>query len=173
MRRNGCCPLEITIAGGATRSPLWLQIHSDVCGLPLRVTEEKEAPSLGCAILAAVASGMYPNIKEAVESMVHLQTKVKPRLDVYMKYRPVYAQYLKLYHCLKPLQDEARPGVDSGVLAAQLKTLVAPSLLSAGKGDAMLDGAEAAVKAGAKWLHVDIMNKVLSLLHVPSVVFHV
>lgn len=34
----GYHPDSITIAGGAARSALWLQIHADVTGLPLVVT---------------------------------------------------------------------------------------------------------------------------------------
>lgn len=39
MRAAGYSPKSLTVAGGATRSPLWLQIHADVSGLPLHLTE--------------------------------------------------------------------------------------------------------------------------------------
>jgi sugar (pentulose or hexulose) kinase len=39
QRAAGYHPTSITIAGGVTRSPLWLQIHADVCNLPLRLTK--------------------------------------------------------------------------------------------------------------------------------------
>ncbi len=32
-------PDAITVAGGATRSELWLQIHADMAGVPLRLTQ--------------------------------------------------------------------------------------------------------------------------------------
>jgi glycerol kinase len=32
-------PESLTVAGGATRSDLWLQIHADVSNLPLHLTE--------------------------------------------------------------------------------------------------------------------------------------
>lgn len=38
QRKAGYSPRSITIAGGVTRSPLWLQIHADVSNLPLRQT---------------------------------------------------------------------------------------------------------------------------------------
>ena len=58
MTRAGYEPKEVVIAGGATRSELWLQIHADVTGVPHVVTECSDAPALGCAILAAVGAGL-------------------------------------------------------------------------------------------------------------------
>ncbi len=50
---------EMAVAGGATRSPLWLQMHADVTGLPVVVGEFDNAPLLGAALLAAVGSGSF------------------------------------------------------------------------------------------------------------------
>jgi sugar (pentulose or hexulose) kinase len=47
----GYRPSSIAIAGGATRSPLWLSIHADVCNVPFVLTRQPEACLLGCAIL--------------------------------------------------------------------------------------------------------------------------
>jgi ribulose kinase len=47
----GYRPDSIAIAGGATRSPLWLQLHADICDVPFILTKQTEAPMLGCAIL--------------------------------------------------------------------------------------------------------------------------
>lgn len=53
-------PAYIRSAGGAARSPLWLQIKSDVIGLPVQATECTEPTSLGAAILAASSLGGVP-----------------------------------------------------------------------------------------------------------------
>ncbi|MCU0831388.1 MAG: FGGY-family carbohydrate kinase, partial [Rhizobiaceae bacterium] len=37
---------RIVVAGGATRSPFWLQVHADTLGVPLQITEETEACAL-------------------------------------------------------------------------------------------------------------------------------
>ena len=72
MRNNGFKPDRIVMAGGATRSPLWLQIHADVSNLPLTITKVPDAPSLGCAILAATGAGLFPDVSTAVEKMVQV-----------------------------------------------------------------------------------------------------
>src|SRR6476620_1271567 len=55
---------RIVVAGGATNSRFWLQIHADTIGAPLELTEVPDAPALGCAILAACAAGRFATIKE-------------------------------------------------------------------------------------------------------------
>jgi hypothetical protein len=51
----GYRPDSIAIAGGATRSALWLQLHADICNVPFILTKQTEAPMLGCAILVSRA----------------------------------------------------------------------------------------------------------------------
>lgn len=51
----GVMPEEIRSAGGAARSPLWLQIKADVLGIPVRATQCAEPTSLGAAVLAESA----------------------------------------------------------------------------------------------------------------------
>ncbi len=38
MADHGTRPDSIAIAGGATRSEVWLQIHADVCNVPFILT---------------------------------------------------------------------------------------------------------------------------------------
>lgn len=132
MRAAGFTPDSVTIAGGATRSELWLQIHADVSNVPFILTKARQgwrgctrvagspgaawraeaikakvglylpsnaplylnlvawvaalsaysgplasrvqvadAPALGCAILAAVAAGIFPDVPAACAAMVH------------------------------------------------------------------------------------------------------
>lgn len=54
---TGHAPTELRLAGGATRSPLWLQMHADATGLPVVIGECPDAPLLGGAILAAAIPG--------------------------------------------------------------------------------------------------------------------
>ena len=50
MRKNGTKIQTIVIAGGATRSRFWLQMHADVTNCEVIVTECPGASALGCAI---------------------------------------------------------------------------------------------------------------------------
>jgi len=103
MRAGGFSPRELVLAGGATRSPLWLQIHADVSGLPVRVPPVTEAPALGCAILAAVAVGAYEDIDAAVSGMTGEARRVLPNPEARARYAEIYDRYAGLYPALKPL----------------------------------------------------------------------
>lgn len=59
----------VGIGGVAKKSPLVMQTLADVLNMPIRIAVSEQAPALGAAMYAAVASGVYPNMKEAVSAM--------------------------------------------------------------------------------------------------------
>jgi xylulokinase len=59
---------QVRITGGGARLPLWCQIMADTLGKPL-IHAGGDA-LLGSAIMAAVGSGLYRTIPEAVQAMV-------------------------------------------------------------------------------------------------------
>jgi len=46
-----------------------------------------DAPALGCAILAAVAAGLHPNITTAVTNMVHVSRVIQPSPERHSEYQ--------------------------------------------------------------------------------------
>lgn len=95
---------RIVVAGGAARSPLWLQLHADTLGLPLELTEEPEAPALGSAILAAVGAGHFASIDEACAAMVRTARRIEPDMASHAAYGPIHARYRAAYPALRPLR---------------------------------------------------------------------
>ena len=106
MRQNGFEPDRIVIAGGATRSQLWLQIHADVSNLPLTLTEVADAPALGSAILAAVGVGLFADIETAAEQMVKMTRVIQPNASTHSAYRPFYEAYKATYSVLRELRRD-------------------------------------------------------------------
>ncbi len=51
-----------------------------------------DAPALGCAVLAAVAAGLHPDIATAVEKMVRVSRVVHPNPDTHAAYHEHYAR---------------------------------------------------------------------------------
>jgi len=97
---------RIVVAGGATNSPLWLQIHADTIGVPLELTEVPDAPALGCAILAAYGTGRFATIEEGCKAMVRRHTIIEPdRRRTQLYEREVYPRYGALYGALKSVRD--------------------------------------------------------------------
>ncbi|MDA8251947.1 MAG: FGGY-family carbohydrate kinase [Rhodospirillales bacterium] len=109
MREAGFGASEIVVGGGATNSPLWLQIHADTANLPVVVPDVSEAPALGCAILAAVGAGRFGSIDEGVAAMVRPGRRIEPIPANVARYDEIFARYSALYTALKPLRAPAEP----------------------------------------------------------------
>ena len=105
MRTNGFFPESIVVSGGATHSELWLQIHSDVSNLPLILTKNRDAPLLGCAILATVGAEIYEDIPTAVEKMVQFDRVIEPNSQVNTEYQPFYEAYKASYVGLRNIRN--------------------------------------------------------------------
>ena len=171
MADAGYVPESVTVAGGATRSDLWLQIHADVAGVPFKRTRCADAPALGCAVLAAVAAGAHADVPAAVAAMVHDAGVVTPDADAHAAYAAAYAAYKATYHATKRVvrglagrgDDDARTARVSSSLSAPgpgangPRVVVAPSLLAADQGDLASEVARV-LADGADWIHVDIMD---------------
>jgi xylulokinase len=69
IRAAGVEVEQLTMVGGAARSPVWPQIVADVSGLPVMIPAVTEAASWGAARLAGVAAGLYPGMEEAAGPM--------------------------------------------------------------------------------------------------------
>jgi ribulose kinase len=119
MRLQGFTPTRIAVAGGAARSPLWLQLHADVTGLPLTLTRCGEAPALGCALLAAVAAGAHASVADAAAAMVHVERTVTPDAAAHAAYEPFFQAYVQLYHATKGVVRAAADAADAQQAAGQ------------------------------------------------------
>ncbi|MEM9204973.1 MAG: FGGY-family carbohydrate kinase [Pseudomonadota bacterium] len=93
------------VAGGATNSPLWLQIHADTLGVPLEIPEVADAPALGCAVLAAYGAEQFSTIEEGAKAMVRIERTIEPDAEKTEAYDAIYPQYKALYHALKDVRE--------------------------------------------------------------------
>lgn len=91
---------HLMIADGGAHSSLWRQIIADVLGKPLHFTGIEESASFGSMILAAVHLGIYSNIPDACEQLVHVKTVNKPNLEAQAKYAALFEIYRKIYRSL-------------------------------------------------------------------------
>ncbi len=101
MKEEGVRIERIIACGGATQSPLWMQIHADVSGMPITIPEEQQAVTLGSAIAAAVAAGLHPELAAAASAMVRVRTVVEPVPQAHARYAQLVGQYTETYESLK------------------------------------------------------------------------
>lgn len=95
--RAGYETVEMTVGGGASASDLWMQIHADTSGLPIRIPASPDAPSAGSAVLAAHGAGHFASIDEGIAAMVRPGRRVEPDPPAVARYEELYQQYLALY----------------------------------------------------------------------------
>ena len=90
---------ELVAAGGLPeKNALLRQIYADVTGRPLKLAGSAQAPALGSAMHAAVAAGVYPDIKAAAENMGKLKDEiVTPIPENKAVYDQLFAEYKRLY----------------------------------------------------------------------------
>ncbi len=96
---------EVRSLGGASSSPLWLQIKADVLQLPISLPECSEATALGAAMLAAVAAGEYADVDQAVCQMVRSAGTLQPGSDS-EAYQRHFQRYRKLNQLIMPKYGE-------------------------------------------------------------------
>ncbi|MCC6867895.1 MAG: hypothetical protein IT522_03650 [Burkholderiales bacterium] len=98
---------EIVIGGGASRSPLWVQIHADTAARPVKVAAVPDASVLGSAILAATGAGAFPDLDTAMAAMVRIERVVEPQPAAAARYEDIYGDYIRLYPALKAWRRHA------------------------------------------------------------------
>lgn len=87
----------IAIGGISLKSPLVMQILSDVIGVPIKVARSQQACALGAAMFASVISGVYNNIEEAQKSMGKgFEKEYFPNMDNHAYYSGIYKKYITL-----------------------------------------------------------------------------
>ncbi len=87
-------PEAVRIAGGAARSRVWVQMFADALGLPVEVSAGEELGTMGAAMCAGVATGVFPSFLEAANRFSNVAYIVEPDL----KSKERYAQKYMLYH---------------------------------------------------------------------------
>ncbi len=93
---------EATLIGGGSKSPLWSQITADCLGMTLHITQSSDS-SLGSAMLAGVACGIFSSPEDAVCKCIHRHITVSPNLKSTEKYRDLFSKYVKIHDALAPI----------------------------------------------------------------------
>ncbi len=94
--------LTATAIGGGTKGALWRQICADVLGMTLTTTESSDS-SLGSAMLAGIAMGVFADPADAAAKCVKIKSVTKPNFVNTEKYREVFREYKAIHDALAPI----------------------------------------------------------------------
>ena len=93
---------EVMVGGGGAKSDLAMQTTADVFGLPAHRLHTVETCALGCAIDAAVATGLYGSFPDAVAQMTRTVRTFDPIPENCATYDRLYTSvYSELYTTLE------------------------------------------------------------------------
>jgi xylulokinase len=96
---------EATLIGGGAKGELWSKITADTLGMRLKITKSSDS-SLGSAMLAGVAVGVFESPSVAVQKCVKQSRIVEPCPENTAKYNELYKKYKAIASALQPIYDE-------------------------------------------------------------------
>ncbi len=91
----------IKMIGGGADSTVWTQILADVTGYEVERLERDDAALWGTAVLTGSGTGIFQDMKKAVEKTVCIRDRIKPNPEnfvKYQKYKELYARLKKNMH---------------------------------------------------------------------------
>lgn len=96
-------PIErYTVIGGGMRSPVWRSVLASALGKPIAVPlQTGEATSLGAAMSAGIAAGMYADYSDAAAKLRRDLQDILPDPEGHRIYEEGYRQYKRLYEVLR------------------------------------------------------------------------
>ena len=94
---QGIRPAFARVIGGGSKSPVWLQILSDVLGLELRTINTHDGGALGAVLLAMTGCGRFSGVAEASRAVVRDVDYYRPDPRRHRQYTEKFAQFRQLY----------------------------------------------------------------------------
>jgi xylulokinase len=107
MKEIGAEPKEVFAVGGGTKSPLWLQVVSDISQKPQLVPAVTLGASYGDAFLAGMGAGVFSSSHDIGNWLKDIRT-VEPNPALKETYDRYQELYLDLYQQNKKLMHRVR-----------------------------------------------------------------
>ncbi|MEE0968679.1 MAG: xylulokinase [Clostridia bacterium] len=92
------------IIGGGGQSPLWRQIVSDALGMKF-IQKKYSDSSLGSAMLAGVAAGIFSSAREAAEKCNEIISETVPNPENTKAYAELFKKYKAIQKALQPIYE--------------------------------------------------------------------
>ena len=96
MRGLGIEPHQVRATGGGARSRLWRQMQADIFALPVAAMASTPSPAVGAALLAGVATGVFPDVATASATVARLDHVLEPDPERSAHYEQLYRTFSAL-----------------------------------------------------------------------------
>ena len=94
---------KILSVGGGSKNKDWLQMQADIFDTEIITLTTEQGPGLGAAMMAAVGTGWFKDLKECAKTFVHYKSGISPVKENVLKYNEAYESYKKVYGATKDL----------------------------------------------------------------------
>ncbi|MEP7347035.1 MAG: xylulokinase [Gemmatimonadaceae bacterium] len=101
LRELGLEPRELLLTGGGARSEFVRQLQAEVFGVPVCTVNREEGPAYGAALLAAVGTGVFPDLVEAARRTMTRTPLQHPDPNVHRQYEHPYARFRESYRAAR------------------------------------------------------------------------
>ena len=91
-----------TVIGGGAKGALWRQITADCLGMELVKTVSSDS-SLGSAMLAGLAVGVFGSPQEAVKQCIQIESITTPIKENTKQYETILQEYIAVHDALAPI----------------------------------------------------------------------
>lgn len=112
MQRAGAKIKHGVAVGGGASNELWLQMVSDVSGIPQLLPEKTIGASYGDAFLAGLAVGAIENVDNLKNNWVKIKREIHPDMEkkkvydyLYLLFKDLYLQSKSVVHQLADMQS--------------------------------------------------------------------
>ncbi len=103
LKECGIKTASLRCVGGGSRSDVWLRVKADILGMPVEKLSISEGGTIGTAILAGTATGVYSSYRDAVNKIVKIQKRIEPDNQMHDIYMENYRKYKKIYSRIKEI----------------------------------------------------------------------
>jgi xylulokinase len=94
---------DLRAVGGLARSDQFLQLKANMMGTKIASLVYSEAGTIGVAILAGTAIGLYTSIEDAVHKLVRIKRVFEPDRQAHAEYQDRFAAYKRIYPAVRPI----------------------------------------------------------------------
>ena len=101
LRGRGVPIKQVRLSGGGARSKFWRQLQADIYGTNCATINSAEGPAYGVALLAAVGTGRFKDIRQACKSAIQITRTIRPQPKLKKLYERHYRQFTQLYPALR------------------------------------------------------------------------
>ena len=100
---------RVIASSGGAKSALWLKIKAGIYGIPIVVPKEPECGLIGCAALAATATGRFSSPVAAADAYVRYAEEIAPDPAWVARYAAMQPFFDRLYRHSQALYDDLDP----------------------------------------------------------------